>query len=188
MIIGLSGYAQSGKDTVAQLLVDNYGFKRIAFADKMREMLYELNPAIGINPDGPDAYWRLKDYVKAVGWDKAKQFMEIRRLLQEFGVAGREVLGKDVWVRAAFEGIDNQTLVVVSDVRFANEAHHIKSLGGVVWRITRPGIEPANGHFSDSQLDTYMFDGYIDNNTTLDALEFQVDSLARAKRLVKVAV
>ena len=44
MIIGLTGYAQSGKDTVAKILVENYGFTRIAFADKIREFLYETNP------------------------------------------------------------------------------------------------------------------------------------------------
>ncbi len=44
MIIGLTGYAQSGKDTVANILVERYGFTRVAFADKIREFLYETNP------------------------------------------------------------------------------------------------------------------------------------------------
>ena len=46
MIIGLTGYARSGKDTVAKILVDNYGYKRIAFADKIRELLVEINPIL----------------------------------------------------------------------------------------------------------------------------------------------
>jgi hypothetical protein len=46
MIIGLSGYARSGKDTVAELLVLNYGFKRMAFADGIRESLIALNPIL----------------------------------------------------------------------------------------------------------------------------------------------
>mgnify|MGYP006283771541 FL=1 len=43
MIIGLTGYAQSGKDTVASLLVEHYGYERVAFADKIRSFLYEMN-------------------------------------------------------------------------------------------------------------------------------------------------
>jgi dephospho-CoA kinase len=46
LIIGLSGYAQSGKDTVAELLCLNYGFKRIAFADAIREGVVRLNPML----------------------------------------------------------------------------------------------------------------------------------------------
>jgi dephospho-CoA kinase len=46
MIIGLSGYARSGKDTVAELLCLNYGFRRISFADPMREAILILNPKI----------------------------------------------------------------------------------------------------------------------------------------------
>jgi dephospho-CoA kinase len=40
MIIGLTGYAQSGKDTVANILVENYGYQRVAFADPIRALLY----------------------------------------------------------------------------------------------------------------------------------------------------
>ena len=46
MIIGLTGYAQSGKDSVADILVKNYGYTRIAFADPIRKLLYETNPAV----------------------------------------------------------------------------------------------------------------------------------------------
>jgi dephospho-CoA kinase len=44
MIIGISGYARSGKDTVANYLVEHHEFTRMAFADAMREALLRLNP------------------------------------------------------------------------------------------------------------------------------------------------
>jgi dephospho-CoA kinase len=50
MIIGLIGYAQSGKDTVANMLVDKFDFERRAFADRIREILYEMNPMVGGEP------------------------------------------------------------------------------------------------------------------------------------------
>jgi dephospho-CoA kinase len=56
MIIGLSGYSRSGKDEVAKILVEDYGFTRIAFADKIRELLYEMNPIV-------DTHYHLKSLV-----------------------------------------------------------------------------------------------------------------------------
>ena len=56
MIVGLSGYAQSGKDTVAELLCLNYDYKRVSFADPMRQALYVLSPKL-------DNIVRLSEYV-----------------------------------------------------------------------------------------------------------------------------
>ena len=49
MIIGLSGYARSGKDTVAETLVNEYGFKRVAFADKIKDLLYTMGDVITLD-------------------------------------------------------------------------------------------------------------------------------------------
>jgi dephospho-CoA kinase len=46
MIIGLSGYARSGKDTAADHLVNEYGFTRYSFAAPMKEAMYRLNPIV----------------------------------------------------------------------------------------------------------------------------------------------
>jgi dephospho-CoA kinase len=89
MIIGLSGYAQSGKDTVAELLCLNYGFKRISFALPMRDAIYTLNPLVeGTN--------RIVDLVDEYGWDVAKANPEVRRLLQVFGTdVGRKMFNEN---------------------------------------------------------------------------------------------
>ena len=92
MIVGLSGYARSGKDTVSELLVLNYGFKRMAFADGIREALLALNPILH---DG----MRLNEIVQMYGWDVAKSKDEVRRLLQVMGTeVGRKLIHEDVWV------------------------------------------------------------------------------------------
>ena len=67
-VIGLTGYAQSGKDTLASILVERYGYRRVAFADAIREFIYEVNPMVSCSPTG-----YLKDLVNLVGWDNAKQ-------------------------------------------------------------------------------------------------------------------
>ena len=93
MIIGLSGYAQSGKDSVASILTSKYGFERVAFADAIRSILWEMNPIV------KDSGFTVQTVVHAYGWDKAKVvFPEMRRLLQELGVSSRHTLGDQVWM------------------------------------------------------------------------------------------
>lgn len=159
MIIGLCGYAQSGKDTVAQVLVDNYGFTRVAFADKIREFLYEVNPMVGCSPSG-----YLKDLVDLEGWEKAKQQPQVRRLLQDLGVGARKVFGEDFWINQALKSLDYGGNYVITDVRFKNEATAIWSMPGKIWRVTRPGVTAVNAHVSETQMDDYPVDHFVKND------------------------
>jgi dephospho-CoA kinase len=170
MIIGLSGYAQSGKDTTAKILIDEFGFNRVAFADKIRLFLLEINPLLS---DG----YPLKSVVNEYGWDVAKSRNEVRRLMQETGVAARNLFDQDFWVNAAFKDLDPVERVVVTDVRFRNEADYIKELGGYVWRISRSSVEAVNNHVSENDLDNYFFDAVITNNSTIEDLHKNIRNL-----------
>lgn len=168
MIIGLSGYARSGKDTVAELLVLNYGFKRVAFADGIRKALLELNPFIY---DGV----RLNETVDMYGWEVAKSKDEVRRLLQVMGTeVGRKLIHEDVWVWRLFNSIGTDERIVIPDVRFPNEANVIKDRGGEVWRINRQNHHAVNDHVSEHAMDNYMFDRAIFNDGSLDDLSDEV--------------
>lgn len=169
MIIGLSGYAQSGKDTVAGMLIGLYRYHNRAFAKPMRTALYALNPVVTSNGD------RLKDVVDAHGWEYAKKYTDARRLLQVFGTeVGREMFGQNFWVTQAFKGISPSQKIVFTDVRFPNEAAAIKLMNGEVWRVQRPGYLPVNDHPSESSMDDWKFDRIILNNAGLDSLKDQV--------------
>jgi hypothetical protein len=168
MIIGLTGYAQSGKDTVANILVERYGFTRIAFADKIRELLYEANPMYDSIVGEP---LFVKAKVDRDGWEEAKKSPHIRRLLQTTGVAARKLFGEDFWVKQALKDISPDGNYVLADVRFENEADEIKFTGGQIWRVKRLGVDPVNGHISETQMDGYPVDQIFVNNTTIDDLE-----------------
>lgn len=189
-IVGLSGYARSGKDEAAKVLVEEFGFTRVAFADKLREVLYQLNPILdarqvvygttGWNetPTVVTQYTLLQNVIDAVGWDNYKSGPhgpEIRRLLQRLGTeAGRQTLWDSIWVDAAFANATEDSRIVVTDCRFPNEAEAIKSRGGVIWRIERRGVGPAVGtdgtvHPSETSLDDWKFDDIIYNTGPLDA-------------------
>lgn len=163
MIIGLSGYAQSGKDTAAAQLAPK--FTRLAFADKLKELAYEINPEF----DG--GCYTLQYVVDAYGWEEAKKDRNVREYLQTVGVVHRKVLGPDVWVDAAFQGVD--TLCddyVFTDVRFPNEFDAIRACEGFVFRIMRPDVGPVNGHESERALDGYRFDATFHNDGTPEQL------------------
>lgn len=180
-IIGLSGYARSGKDTVADILVKDHGFTRVSFAEPMRDALYALNPVVSI--DNAEHRIRVQDVIDEYGWDGYKESLdgkEIRELMQRLGTeVGREMFGESFWVMAA-EGIMLNLLnegkkVVFTDVRFLNESGMIHEYtDGQVWRVRRPGVFPANSHASEIALDDYEFDAYIDNNGTIDELTWVV--------------
>jgi hypothetical protein len=172
VIIGLVGYARSGKDTVAEYLVKNNGFTRRAFADPMREALLRLDPRINV---GTMTGVALSRTVKELGWDYLKEHSEdVRHLLQRMGTeVGRQMFGEDVWVNKAMENIYREDHIVFSDVRYQNEADAILRAGGRLWKITRPGVGPVNAHGSDSAMDAYphsSFDLVIVNDSTKEEL------------------
>ena len=169
MIIGLTGYAQSGKDTIANILVKDHGFVRVAFADKIREFLYEMNPMVD-NVAGEPIF--LKERVDRDGWEVAKQNPHIRRALQNAGVSARKNFGENFWVHQALGSMAlAHPNIAVTDVRFVNEADILKTNGGQIWRVKRNGVGAVNGHVSESEMDGYPVDQIFTNNGSIDDLK-----------------
>jgi hypothetical protein len=171
MIIGLTGYAQSGKDTVAKILVDNYGYTRVAFADKIRDFLYEMNPMVD-NVAGEPIF--LKERVDRDGWEVAKKNPHVRRALQNAGVSARKVFGEEFWIDRSLVSILQNENTVITDVRFINEADVVKHQAGQVWRIKRLGVDAVNAHVSESQMDGYPVDQIFTNNGSIEDLELMI--------------
>lgn len=192
MIVGFSGFARSGKDTAVEYLVREHGFTRIAFADKLRDFLYALNPVVCANYEhhglvptsgylGP-VYSTVQEEIDKSGWDgyKSGPFSDdIRRLLQRLGTeAGRQTLWDTIWIDAALNGLDSHGKYAVSDARFFNEFDAIRDAGGQVWRIERPGIGPANDHASEMEaIDYPHFEGVLYNDSTIEEFELKVRSI-----------
>jgi len=178
MIIGLTGYAQSGKDTVANILINQYGYIRVAFADRIRDFVFDANPIYTYVSNEPRY---VRDLVEKVGWDEAKKNPEVRRLLQNIGVAARNIFGEQFWIDQAMRQLDPENNYVITDVRFTNEVEALKQMGewvdGVefqLWRITRPGVEAINNHISESEMASYEADQIFLNNGSIENLELLV--------------
>lgn len=178
MIIGLSGYAQSGKDTVAEHIIANYGYRRVAFADPIRKALYKLNPVV---PVGEFNAIHLAQAVDGLGWEETKRLSsETRRLLQVLGTeVGRDMFGADFWVNQAMGNVGKFDKVVLTDVRYPNEYRAIKSREGILLRIVKPGNGAINGHSSETALDSHAFDGTIVNDGSKEDLFNKVDKIIK---------
>lgn len=163
-VVGLCGFAGAGKDEAAKTLVARH-WTRVAFADAVREAVQALDPMFEY--DGANER-RTCDLLAQYSWKEAKAHPEMRRLLQRMGTeAGRNIHGEDCWVNIARRKIlVAYSDVVVTDIRFANEAAMIRELGGRIVRIERPGVGPVNGHCSEAQEldadDTIINDGSIE--------------------------
>ncbi len=181
MIIGLSGYAQTGKDTVAEHLISNYNYRRVAFADPIRKALYKLDPVVGV---GEFSSVHLRSAVDGMGWEETKRISpETRRLLQVLGTeVGREMFGPDFWVNQAMNGVGKFDKIVFTDVRFPNEYRAIKARSGIIIRIVKPGTAAVNGHASETALDNFSFDATIVNDGSKYDLYKKIDALVKEKR------
>ncbi len=139
-LIGLIGRARSGKDTVAGYLARRHMFAHIAFADPMKQM---LETAFG-------DLFRDGDREKPIDWLGKSP----RQLMQTLGTEwGRNQVHPELWVLLTEQKVKHfvelDMPLVISDVRFHNEADMILNHGGELWHIVRPDFFPVGGHVSE---------------------------------------
>ena len=146
-VIGLTGYAGSGKDTLADLLVGTGKWKKVAFADALKDLFLLTGPC---HPHGPRGMKRM-DTRAELEYGK-REHPVVRNRLQAFGQAIRDIDGA-FWVKAARtvaqKHLDNGYNVVFSDVRYPNESSTVMSLRGSMVGIRRLGCGPVNTHPSE---------------------------------------
>ncbi|UJQ86814.1 deoxynucleoside monophosphate kinase [Arthrobacter phage Reedo] len=194
-LIGLIGKKRTGKDTFAGTLTERHAYARIALADPLREAAYALNPIVGTFPLTVDdtlrvEEWRYADVIDAIGYEKAKDYVpEIRRILQRLGTESIRAIDDKFWIKAAFAKIDALreagTPVVVTDVRYPNEADAIKEAGGYLIRISRNLPSDGDGHASEKALDDYKTDLVIHNNGSLWDLAYYAYAVGRDLELMQ---
>lgn len=173
-IIGLTGQAATGKDTVRYMLEEDHGFDGLAFADPIRQMIGEL-----LTSNGFDTVWMYdRDHKERPIPGLGASYRELAQRLGDWGRA----IHPDFWVNIAANFVSElqqrgDHLIVISDVRFVNEARWIREAGGQIWRLERPGVASVRDHESERQVAQVPADHTIHNTGTMEDLWCQVTAL-----------
>ena len=169
-LIGIAGRARSGKDTVANFIVAAIGGYRYSFADPIRAMLAPL----GV--DMSDPYWQAlkEEPIPALG-------VSPRRMMQTLGTEwGRQLINPDLWLIMAHRRLlQNGPGMIISDVRFDNEAAWIRKHGGRIIHVIRPDTKAVEAHASEDGIEMQDTDARLFNSGTLEELQLSVRELLR---------
>lgn len=173
-IIGLAGRKRSGKDTVGKHICAEYGFMVESFARPLKESIRVIYGWTSDHTDG-----ELKE-VTCPYWQVTP-----RAVMQQLGTEIGRQLDRDLWRKSlerrlmnVMQHEDENSIpvgVVITDVRFPNEADGIRDLGGEVWRVVRPSLgQQTDFHPSETSLDRYRFDNEVVNDGSLEDLYAKV--------------
>lgn len=206
MLIGISGFEGSGKNTVADILTKKYQFKQESFAGKLKDILSVLFGWDRAMLEGLTAESRKQRFEVDTWWADRLEIPDLtpKVMLKTIGTdVFRNCFHNEIWVSSLERQLIASTgNIVVTDVRFANEAEAIRRLGGKLLRVRR-GAEPewykyaliANTHVNEDtsyclkKLEEYGihpsetnwigldFDAVIENLGSLEYLETQVDQV-----------
>lgn len=188
-IVGIHGKASTGKDTVADQLVREFGAVKESFAAPLYKGL-----SVMLDIPLADLTNRATKEVPIDWLDRSPRF-----LLQTLGTEwGRDLVGWDVWVRALHRRCEQIEAVwedngylprawVISDVRFEDEAAFVREHGTLI-HLIRNDAPPVNGHVSELGVEYRAdTDQLIENNGSLEELLAKVGALADALGLKRRA-
>lgn len=206
MILGVTGFIGSGKDTIADYLCTFHGFKRLSFAASLKDAISNIfgwDRELLEGTTKTSREWR----EKVDPWWSEKLGREItpRWVLQFWGTeVCRNGFHQDIWVASVENKLrtakDN---IVITDCRFINEVEAIKNAGGITcrvergpkpewyedavnankgprqigWSLGRDRLQKLGIHASEYSSVGLEYDHYIDNNGTIDDLHKQIESI-----------
>ena len=208
MIIGICGFIGSGKDTVADYLVNFHEFRRESFASTLKDAVasvfgWDRTMLEGRTKEARE--WR----EQVDPWWAAKLDMPTltpRWVLQYWGTeVCRKAFHDDIWIASLENKLRNsRDNIVISDCRFPNEIESLKRAGGnIIWvqRGTLPdwysdAVSANQGnnvglnamkmrkiHASEWAWLGSDFDVVVDNNGSIDDLYRQSASLVVSDKI-----
>jgi hypothetical protein len=198
MIIGVLGLKGSGKDTIGNYLIENYKFKKLAYADSLKDAIccifgWDREMMEGITKESRewreevDPYWGVSP----------------RHMMQKIGTdLFRKHISDDIWIKSLKLKLKKMDCdIVITDCRFDNEIDLIKELGGKVilvernfpmWKVITSSYR--NGIISKSRAESeliktgihetewrcYLYDNidyFIDNSGEIEELYLNIEKI-----------
>jgi hypothetical protein len=204
-VIGIGGKLASGKDAIADHLVEKHGWVKFGMSDALAGAMYTLNPWIRLDaalgwrnrftawvarifrrPPRP-VFMKYRQLHDSVGYVHAKEQTEVRDFLQIFGTeVGRKQLSNDtLWTDIMERKVGEAVAagapgVVITGIRFPNEVAMLEDLEAEGWWVDRPSLKntaSTAAHASENSVSSVDFDRCVVNDGTLEDLYRKVDDL-----------
>lgn len=192
MIIGLCGSQGSGKDTVANILITEYGFVKLTFASTLkdvvavlfswsRDLLEGLTEESRLWRETVDDFWSEKLSIPSFTPRKALQMIGTDLFRLHFN--------NDIWISIVENKIremlknNPKTNIIISDCRFANEFSLIKQFPNshIITILREKNSTNKISHSSETEWVNYNFDAILQNDNSIDDLKTNLKSLLSSR-------
>lgn len=194
-IIGIVGFIGSGKGTISDHLVEQYGYKTESFAKSLKDATAAIFGWDRRLLEGDTKESRAYREVVDEWWSKELNIENFtpRLALQLIGTnVMRNNFHQDIWITSLKERIlNNDSNIVITDCRFENEVDTIKSLGGIIVRSKRGDDPewfndvlnnisvPENVHPSEYSWIGCDIDYVLENDGTIEEFHEKIDNLIK---------
>ena len=178
VLIGILGKKRHGKDTIGEHLIKKYSFKRLAFADPLKNMCgilfdFDQEQLYGSMKEATDKNWNITP---------RDSFTFLGTLFRDNMDSLFPGIKKDFWIVKTLKEykkyLNKEESVVITDVRYQNEVEHIKKSGGIIIKVVRKDIDNISTHESETEIDSIKdIDYCIHNDSTLEELYTRVDKI-----------
>jgi hypothetical protein len=203
MIIGICGFQNSGKDTIANYLVEKYGFVKISFADVLKDIVaiifnWDRKMLQGDTKESRewretiDSWWAEKLNIQHFTPRYALQFIGTNLFRHHFN--------QDIWTLTLERKLTKYTNIVITDCRFENEIELLEKYEGKIVSVMRGCIPEWYKQYIENNIEPPIhsseynwikkgdtirkFDYEFVNNTSLDSLYQQIDNYIKTKQLI----
>lgn len=205
MLICLSGQSRAGKDSVADVLVRDFKYTKVAFADGLRELassVFDIPRNQFIDADKKEVpfshpirldeehlglmlsfienEWSIR--VSKASKDKMLTLIGIemttpRKLLQTIGTeVVRDCISQDFWIKALESKIGNLADVVITDARLTNERNFAREKGALMCLVKRPTLQSKDSHRAENDLgEDTEYNIIFNNDDTLHRFQIEVN-------------
>ena len=186
-LIGFSGKKRSGKDTGGEYLIKKYGYIQYSFAGPLKKACQEIFMFSDEQTEGHlkemhDERWNIsaRKVFQIFGTEMFREklgdfFPEMKHIQENFWIYRFEMWYKNL------KKTNPNVKVVVTDIRFPNEAEIVKKLGGKIIKVERNTSMSIDNHASEKNIDLIKGDITLTNNDTLEKYYEKIENILQKK-------
>jgi|ETNmetMinimDraft_8_1059916.scaffolds.fasta_scaffold13216_3 hypothetical protein len=172
-LIGITGYKRSGKDTAGEYFIER-GYIKYAFAGPLKKACQEIfmftdEQTEGKDKEKYDDRWNIsaRKVFQRFGTEIFREnladfYPEMEKIKENFWTYRFKI-----WYENQLE-INKDVKIVVTDVRFDNEANIIKELGGIIIKVKRKNKKNLDQHKSETSIEKIKCDYLVKNDSNIE--------------------